>query len=196
MRKTDNINILSTLSKEHIQNSYSDHLKIYTDGSLLNNNDAGAAFMIPSLKVERSFYIGKNRSIFTAELTAILMALYYLLDFPKNVFNVLFCVDSKSVLKALDNSDSKVRKDLIVEINHLVHLLIIRGFGITFCWVPSHSGIFYNDKVDRLAKCGAKNSSVSSMINVSLSLHEAYSLLQNACWKHFKKSFRILAIMG
>ena len=190
LKKTDNINILKSLVKEHIQNYYPDHIKIYTDGSVLNTNEAGAAFFIPSLKVEKSFYIGKHRSIFTAELTAVLMALYYVLDFPKDISNILFCVDSKSVLHALRNSNFNVRKDLITEISHLVHFLILRGSSVTFCWVPSHCGICFNERADRLAKCGAMYKNDTLGINVSLSLHEGYSLIQNACWKHFRKKLR------
>ena len=32
-------------------------------------------------------------------------------------------------------------------------------------------------------------------LNVSLSLHEGYSLLQNACWKHFRKKLQDLGYM-
>ena len=156
----------------------------------MSNDEAGAAFIIPSLKVERSLYIGKNRSLFTAELTAILMALYYLLDFPKDIFRVLFCVDSKSVLHAISNCNPKIRKDLITEICHLLHFLTLRGSTVTFCWVPLHCGIHFNETVDRLAKCGAQNVNGSCCISVSLSLHEGYSLLQNASWKHFRKKLQ------
>ena len=110
MIKSKNENILSTSVKEHLLNTYPDHLKVYTDGSLLNNKEAGSAFIIPSIKVEKTFYIGKYKSIFTAELIAILMALYYLVDFPKVIFQILFCVDSKSALHALANSKSVERK--------------------------------------------------------------------------------------
>ena len=78
LKKSDNINILAIDVKSHIQNNYPNHLKIYTDGSLLDNNKGGAAFIIPGLKIEKSFHIGENKSIFTAELVAITMALNYL----------------------------------------------------------------------------------------------------------------------
>ena len=38
--------------------------------------DSGFGFYIPALDVKESFYIGKENSIFTAELYAILMALH------------------------------------------------------------------------------------------------------------------------
>ena len=35
----------------------------------------GAGFVLPDLKVQKSFYLGKGFSVFTSELYAILMAL-------------------------------------------------------------------------------------------------------------------------
>ena len=101
IKKSDNPNILAIDAKSHIQNNYPNHLKIYTDGSLLDNNKGGAAFIIPGLKIERLFHIGENKSIFTAELVAVMMALNYLSLLDIIPRQVLFCVDSKSVLQTI-----------------------------------------------------------------------------------------------
>ena len=89
LRKSDGT-MLPTYVKAHINENYINHLKIYTDGSLLENQLSGAAFIIPSLKIEKSYHIGKNFSVFTAELIAIIMALNYLLSFPYTIFQILF----------------------------------------------------------------------------------------------------------
>ena len=39
----------------------------------MDSLDSGAGFVIPDLKVQKSFYLGKGVSIFTFELYAILM---------------------------------------------------------------------------------------------------------------------------
>ena len=75
--KNENSNLLSIQAKEHLANVYSNHLQIFTDGSVSENGDCGSAYIIPALKVERSFHIGKDKSIFTCELLAILFALEY-----------------------------------------------------------------------------------------------------------------------
>ena len=55
-------------------------LKIYTDGSVLENEQSGAEFVIPEFKtktnkkLKKSFYFGKGGYIFTAELLELLMA--------------------------------------------------------------------------------------------------------------------------
>ena len=42
--------------REHLNNKYQNHIKIFTDGSVLDSLDIGAGFVIPELKVQKSFY--------------------------------------------------------------------------------------------------------------------------------------------
>ena len=125
------------------------------------------------------FHLGSSKSIFTAELFAILMALDFLKDYPKTIFNILFCVDSKSVLQTLETMKLHIRSEMVIEISHLIHILSLRGSKITFCWIPSHCSDHYNDVADRAAKRGAKNIQNSQNIQLSLSLQECYSLVDN-----------------
>ena len=78
LKKNESTNILAIQVREHLNNKYQKHIKIFTDGSVLNSLDSGAGFVIPDLKVQISFYLGKGFSIFTSELYAILMALNYI----------------------------------------------------------------------------------------------------------------------
>ena len=80
--------------------------------------------MIPSLRVNKTASLSKNVSIFCADLTVIAMALHYISDLPIAIFEVLFCVDSKSVLQSLQCSNSDRN---IEEIVHLIHILIYKG---------------------------------------------------------------------
>ena len=185
--KEDNSHLLTSTVKSHLDSKYSHHLKIYTDGSKLENRETGAAFLIPDLKVEKYYYLGKDRSIFTAELVAILMALNFIIDFPKNVYQIVFCVDSKSVLSALKSLSLNVRSEMIIEISQRIHELVVKGTQVTFCWVPSHSGIYFNDKVDIAAKLGAKQNEGSIVLDIPLSLHELYSTLNCNYWNSMKK---------
>jgi ribonuclease HI len=180
--KKDNPNLLSAEVRRHVSESYSDTLKIYTDGSVVENNTAGSAFIIPDLKIEKSFHLGKHFSIFTAELIAILMALEYILNFPNIIYHLLLCVDSKSVLYALRSLSSKCRPDVIYQICHAVNCLQLQGTRVNFCWIPSHSGLHYNEKVDFAAKMGADNLN-SECIDISLSTKEIYSVLERTLSK-------------
>ena len=156
LTKDENINILSTTAKLHCLENYSNHLHVYTDGSLLDNGECGAAFSIPQLKLSKSYYLGTHLSIFTAELTAIMMALNFLMDFVNRNKNVVIFVDSLSVLKTLKNFNLKTRPDLVNEIYQLLYQLFNKGSDISFCWIPSHCNILGNEQADKAAKQGAQ----------------------------------------
>ena len=100
LRKSESTNILATniLVREHLNNKYQNHIKILTNGSILDSLGNGAGFVIPELKVQKSFYLGKGFSIFPSELYAILMALNYICNIQLAIYNFVICVDSKSVL--------------------------------------------------------------------------------------------------
>lgn len=175
--KKNNPLLLSSEVKRHICEKYSDHLQIYTDGSVNENKTSGSAFIIPKLNIQRSYHLRKYCSIFTAELVGILMALEYILNFPRIIYNLLICVDSKSVLYSLKTMNLKCRPTVIYQVCNLVHNLRLQGTHVTYCWVPSHLGIYYNERVDFAAKLGADNL-FSECINVSLSPKEIYSILE------------------
>nr|KAG5711939.1 hypothetical protein BaRGS_026380 [Batillaria attramentaria] len=42
--------LATTLAREKIEQRFSQHLKIYTDGSVLDSGEAGCAFVIPGLE--------------------------------------------------------------------------------------------------------------------------------------------------
>eukprot|EP00745_Piridium_sociabile_P029215 TRINITY_DN4763_c0_g2_i1.p1 TRINITY_DN4763_c0_g2~~TRINITY_DN4763_c0_g2_i1.p1 ORF type:complete len:255 (-),score=-4.74 TRINITY_DN4763_c0_g2_i1:332-1096(-) len=129
--------------------------------------------------------MGKLYSIFTAELVAILMALNYILSVPINVCKILLCVDSKSVLQAIRSRNLKTRLEMTIEIKHVIHLLSLRGIGVTFCWVPSHCGIYSNEWVDQAARKAARNLEGSFQLNIPLDLHECYRCIQKVSRDHF-----------
>jgi ribonuclease HI len=181
--KSEDMHVLVNEVKEHINNNYSNFLKIYTDGSVLENGNCGSAFVIPSMKLERSFHLGKGLSIYTAELFAILRALDFISNCDYDFYSVLVCVDSLSVLQSMQDWNNS-RGDLIFEIRHLIHYIRLKGVNICFCWVPSHCGIYGNELVDSKAKEGANQCIDSELIsNIPFSKHEIYSLI-----KHYMNS--------
>ena len=58
-KKSESTNILTIEVREHLNNKYETHIKKITDGSVLDLLDSGAGFVIPELKVQKSFYLGK-----------------------------------------------------------------------------------------------------------------------------------------
>ena len=177
LKKNEHENILAAIAREHIQDQYYHSLKVYTDGSVLETGETGAGYVIPDLKIQNSFSLGKGYSVFTAELVAIIMVLNCIVNIQKDIFSVLLCVDSKSVLQSLSSSNSKERNELTFEIKHIINTLISRGTLVNFCWVPSHCGILFNDWADKLAKQGAHNIN-SINITIPLSIKEMYTILE------------------
>ena len=121
-----------------------------------------------------------------AELTAILMALYYIIDLPFSFFQVLFCVDSKSALYSLSSTSYKKHCNIVSEICHLIHRLSLVGTNVNFCWVPSHLGFLSNEWADRAAKKGANSGRGSSAFICPLSISEIYRLLERETRNHIK----------
>ena len=140
--------------------------------------------------MQKSFYLGKGFSIFTAELYALLMALNYTcnIQFAIAIYSFVICVDSKSVLCALKNWNSKMRGDIFYEVKYLIHCIMYKGIGNEFCWVPSHCGLYWNEISDKLAKqCAMKNMSEISSNNLLFSSHEIISLLKKTVYKQIEK---------
>ena len=172
---------MTSKAKEILSTRYQSYLKIFTDGSVSETNEVGAGFIIPNLKISKSIYLGKDYSIYTAELTAIQMALNTIIELKRSIFDIVFCVDSKSVLQSLQNNNKNERNDIVIEIKLALHSLIMNGTNVEFFWVPSHCGIKNNDKADHLAKQGSRNLN-STQVFIKKSVKEMGSLVD----KHMK----------
>ena len=62
-----------------------------------------------------------------------------------------------------------------------------RGVGIEFCWVPSHSGLYWNEISDKLAQQGTMSISETSYSNLLVSSHEIISILEKNVYKQIEK---------
>ena len=184
-KKDENINFTTAIAKSHMHDKYQHHLQIFTDGSVLDNYNVGAAFAIPALKVERSFYLGRHLSIFTAELVGIMMALEYILTLPMAILSIVMLVDSKSVLQSLDSFNANSRPDFLYEIYYLLYCISLKGTIVDFCWIPSHCGIKGNEMADRAARRGAKRSDRFLDLNITKSTDEYYKILEKTAWESF-----------
>jgi len=78
-RKQDNLELLKTLALEK-NHSYNNSVHIYTDASKTTNNKSSAAFCIPELNIELSVRLSDNLTIFAAELSAIKLALLWVIS--------------------------------------------------------------------------------------------------------------------
>ena len=88
-----------------------------------------------------------NSSIYSAELTAILLALSHIQSNPNT--NYIILSDSQSALKAIDSRN--LDHPHILSIYQSIHPFNTK-VDIIFCWVPSHVGIPGNELADQAAK--------------------------------------------
>ena len=188
--KTENPLLLTCLAKENINRNYSDHLKIFTDGSKLDNGKVGCAYVIPEKGIARTFRTNNDVSIFTAEILAIDKALTYLeSQVNLNQKSVIFS-DSKSSLQALLHPGNS-RANIVHSCCEKLSNLLQSGCEVDLCWVPSHCNIYGNDLADRAAKQAANLPTVT--VDLGLSLSEMYSKLKIASKDKWKSQFTRLA---
>ena len=93
-------------------------------------------------------YVYLMSSIFTAEAKAKDLALDFINECKLKDKFIIFS-DSMSVLQALNHTSSKNPQ---IQKLFIKHHTISELKTIIYCWVPSHVGIYGNEKVDKNAK--------------------------------------------
>nr|KAG5713466.1 hypothetical protein BaRGS_025014 [Batillaria attramentaria] len=168
--------LATTLAREKIEQRFSQHLKIYTDGSVLDSGEVGCAFVIPDLGITRRYKLNAGLSIFSAEMYAILMACTFVNDMPNPPLGVVILSDSKSSLQALERGGTRNRSDVQSEILFLAHQIITKGTILALMWLPSHSGIRGNELADRAAR-DATGDGMEAKLLQTLSEVKSHSIL-------------------
>ncbi|GFW07830.1 putative RNA-directed DNA polymerase from transposon X-element [Trichonephila clavipes] len=118
----------------------------YTDGSKTVGH-VGCSVVFNNTIL--SFSLHNSMSVFSAELTAILVALQHILISNHRHFCVY--TDSMSALESL-HFLTEHRHPTVIEILILLRKLERRGFDIIFSWVPGHVGILGNEQADNAAR--------------------------------------------
>ena len=95
LKKDQNPLVLAVTARLCLEEKYQHHLKIFTDGSVMEDGAAGAAFVIPEFNNLTHSYSLPAVSVFTAELLAISMALQHISAIPATPFAIVICSDSK-----------------------------------------------------------------------------------------------------
>ena len=180
------------ITNELLVNKYSQFLQMFTDGSVLEDGSAGAAFAIPEFHNIRKSFSLPAVSIFTAELTAILMALQHISEVRTPPCAIVICSDSRSALSSIRSDSTSAREDLVLEIGTVVHQLITRGTEVRLQWVPAHVYLSGNEMADRAAKRGARRLE-SQTLQLKLGLADIYSKLSRRVWRKREEDFRAQA---
>jgi len=175
--------LLKSLAQQRIE-QHESSLCIYTDASKTENGRTAAAFIVPACNASGSARLSDNLSIFTAELTAIKLALLWIKNtehLTKSNQNIAIFSDSLSSLNAIKSGHSKHRPNLLTEIHRIIDSI---DNTITFVWVPSHIGLKYNEQVDSLAVDATKRQDIE--LPVKFELIEANIFIKNYIIKQWQ----------
>ena len=143
------------LKFQQYQDEPGNHDEAYSDDSKINEK-VGAAAVIERLvqdgKTTRNLSRGlpDGSSIFSAEATAIVLALDYYNTMPAVRHDVVIYSDSLSCLQAIEGEDTEHPR--MCRIMNLLWKLRDKGTHVKFCWIPSHCGIEGNEAADKLVK--------------------------------------------
>ncbi|GFW36338.1 probable RNA-directed DNA polymerase from transposon BS [Trichonephila clavipes] len=128
------------------RSKYSKYIPVYTDRSkTVGHVGCGVVFNNTIF----SFSLHNSMSVFSAELTAILIALQHIL--VSNHRHFCMYTDSISALESLHFLTER-RHPTVIEILILLRKLERKGFDIIFSWVPGHVGILGNEQADTAAR--------------------------------------------
>ena len=153
--------VLPTVSRSKFLEHYSSHsnsIPVFTDGS---KSDTGVGFGVVFPTFCRGGSLPLVASIYTAELSAIVLALQIIFTLPVNSF--IIYTDSRSVLSALNSSTLSVHP-LVLSALEWLYILKNRGFRVGFCWVPGHVGVSGNERADGLAREAAARAALPSPV--------------------------------
>ncbi len=126
-----------------------DRTPVSTDDS---KSDAGVGYGAVFPYFTRCGNFLDFRSIFTAELSAILLAIRAI--YPLQVGKYDIFSDSRAALLAIENQFSLHL--LVLEICIWLLLWRRRGHVIPLCWVPAHVSVKGNEKAAEIAKAAAR----------------------------------------
>ena len=137
----------------------------YTDGSVDSESGrAGAAYVIGA--VAHGWRTSDHCSSLQTELAAILGALQHFENSGGQ--RAVVHTDSKTALQALSRSHHPDNVALVTSILGLASNVKARGATIALNWIPSHVGLWGNEKADVTAREAAKGPLVLQSIRQSL----------------------------
>ena len=155
---------------------HSGTVPVYTDGSR-SSDGVGFGVVFPNFSQGGSLPLAA--SIFTAELTAIILALKLVFVHQDTHFTIFS--DSFGALCALKSFNNP--HPIVLAILEWLFLIHRRGKRVDFCWVPAHVGVKGNERVDAVAKAAALNPAPTPYSLPAIDFRASITAAVRACWQ-------------
>lgn len=126
------------------------HYLIYTDGAYFPEHERSAIAYVmlgtfPNKEIRRHCQTVKGESSGRAELKAIISGVWVL---PEDADSCTIISDSKYALDACSGRCTRFKNNDLL--NMYDSIIGGRNINVTYCWVKSHNGNFYNELCDTL----------------------------------------------
>lgn len=129
----------------------------YTDGSGIDGC-IGTAAWIPETGTVRYAALGSTleSTVYAAELKGMVLVLASLLKrTPGHAGRVAIMTDNQAAIRAVHSPKRPSGQYIVRKIYDLLDLLWKEGVKVSFHWIPAHTGIPGNERVNREAKAAA-----------------------------------------
>ena len=136
-------------------------LEFYTDGSVIDFGtemvNASFAFVQTRYPIPQVEFKATTENFLSSYKTEILAVLTALLIIPKNCI-VTFYIDNKAVTEYLNHHPDSpslrnfFKEDSNIYWNTIKDIISTNNLTVKFIKIPAHSGIYWNEYVDKLAK--------------------------------------------
>lgn len=128
----------------------------FTNGLKIESGDTGAAVFCSNSEATYRFKLDNRSTVFETEARAILVALELIKS--KSIINSRIVFDSLSVLNCVRSYNKKGNKHILIYkiIKSYLEPMSL-GNKIKLVWVPSHIGIYWNEKADVSARCAVES---------------------------------------
>lgn len=136
-----------------IDEKWNGWLTVYTDASKLSDDGCvGSAVWIPRFKIILNFKCPPQTTVFTGEAIALFEAVSYIQSHKIN--NTIIFSDSLSCLEDISKSPLRSKENCYVNLKTREALYICQclGIDVVLAWIPGHTGIAGNERVDACAK--------------------------------------------
>jgi len=155
---------------------------IYTDGSR-SEGRTGGGYTLDNNITNKKFRLSDINSVFTAEITAILLAITYIKE--EKIKQAVICTDSSSSILSISSTQINTNP-IVYKIRQLINDLYKENMKIKFLWIPGHAGIRGNNEADRLAKSSLalppENNIPSPRTDIFNHIHQQFTKLRQREW--------------